>query len=71
MKTLAEVLEQSKEILESYYSNSKEILESAPPGKKYEKWVLANKQRFIKQYGKKKGLEVLYATAWKMANKSK
>lgn len=40
-----------------------EIDEVAAPGQ--EDWIKANKQRFIDQYGKEKGLGVLYATAWK------
>ena len=39
--------------------------ESAAPGK--EDWIKANKQRFIKQYGKEKGLKILYAKAWAMS----
>lgn len=42
-----------------------QVDEVAPPGK--EEWVKANKRNFEKQYGKKKGKEILYATAWKMA----
>lgn len=42
--------------------------EVSPPGEKYEKWILANKKRFIDQYGKEKGLAILYAKAWKMKN---
>jgi hypothetical protein len=45
------------------------LTEKAPPG--MEPWVKANKERFVKQYGKKKGIGVLYATAWKMFYKSK
>ena len=40
------------------------MTEKAPPG--MEPWVQANKERFVKQYGSKKGLGVVYATAWKM-----
>ncbi len=43
--------------------------EKAPPG--MEPWIKANKERFISQYGKKKGLGVVYATAWKMFYKKK
>jgi hypothetical protein len=43
--------------------------EKAPPG--MEPWVKANKERFIDQYGKKKGLSVLYAKAWKDFYKKK
>lgn len=46
-----------------HFNESAEILEAAAPG--MEDWIKANKQNFIDQYGKKKGLEVLYATAWK------
>lgn len=42
--------------------------ESAPPGK--EKWVKKNKKNFEKEYGKKKGDKVLYATAWKNKKKT-
>lgn len=43
------------------------ISESAAPG--MEDWVIANKQKFINQYGKEKGLEILYATSWKIHDK--
>jgi len=43
--------------------------EKAAPGQ--EDWVKSNKERFIKQYGKKKGLEVLYATSWKRSKSVK
>lgn len=46
------------------------INESAPPDPKIEKWIISNKDRFEKQYGKK-AKEVLYATAWKMYNDKK
>lgn len=39
------------------------IQESAPPGE--EDWVQKMKPKFLKKYGKKKGTETLYATAWK------
>jgi hypothetical protein len=39
------------------------VKESAAPGQ--EDWIKSNKEKFIKQYGKEKGEEVLYATAWK------
>ncbi len=44
-----------------------ELEEVAAPGQ--EAWIKKNKQHFIDQYGKKKGLEVLYATAWKRSKK--
>lgn len=37
--------------------------ESAPPGE--EDWIKKMKPDFIKRYGAKKGMEALYATAWK------
>lgn len=47
-----------------------EINEVAPPNPKIEKWIKANKERFVKEYGAKKGKEVLYAKAWKMHGQS-
>jgi hypothetical protein len=41
---------------------AEELGESAAPGQ--EDWIKSNKDKFIKQYGKTKGEEVLYATAW-------
>jgi hypothetical protein len=46
---------------------AKKLAEAAPPG--MEDWVKANKARFVKEYGDKKGHEVLYATAWKLHDK--
>lgn len=43
--------------------------EVAAPGQ--EAWIHANKARFKKEYGEKKGLEVLYATSWKRSKKGK
>ncbi|CAB4141223.1 hypothetical protein UFOVP410_62 [uncultured Caudovirales phage] len=45
------------------------IVEAAPPDAEIEKWIIANKERFKKEYGAEKGLEVLYAKAWDMYNK--
>lgn len=47
-----------------------DIQEVAPPNPKIEKWINANKERFIKEYGKEKGMQVLYAKAWKMHGQS-
>lgn len=47
-----------------------EINEVAPPNPKIEAWIKANKERFVKEYGEKKGKEVLYAKAWKMHGQS-
>jgi hypothetical protein len=46
------------------------INEVAPPNPKIEAWIKANKERFIKEYGKEKGTQVLYAKAWKMHGQS-
>lgn len=46
------------------------INEVAPPSPKIEKWIKANKERFVKEYGKEKGTQVLYAKAWKMHGQS-
>jgi|694.fasta_scaffold00037_85 hypothetical protein len=46
------------------------ISEVAPPNPKIEAWVKANKERFVKEYGKEKGTQVLYAKAWKMHGQS-
>ena len=45
------------------------LSEKAPPG--MENWIKSNKQRFKHQYGDKKGIGALYATAWKMFYKNK
>ena len=45
----------------------KKLDEVSAPGQ--EEWIKKNKKRFIDQYGKKKGMEVLYATAWKRSKK--
>ena len=45
-----------------------ELKEKAPPG--MEKWVKANKSKFKKEYGKDKGTEILYKTAWKKSNEA-
>ena len=47
----------------------KKLDESAPPGKKAEKWILDNKHKFIKKHGEKAGMSRLYATAWKLFGK--
>lgn len=47
-----------------------EIQEVAPPNPKIEKWIKANKERFVKEYGPEKGKQVLYAKAWKMHGQS-
>ena len=42
------------------------VNEVAPPDPKIEKWIKSNKERFVKEYGKEKGMRILYAKAWKM-----
>lgn len=56
------------EIIKSIKKDLKEstLEEKSPPGKDAENWIRSNKSRFIKQYGKKKGMSVLYAKAWDM-----
>jgi len=49
--------------------SEEELEEVAAPGQ--EEWIKDNKQRFIDQYGKKKGMSVLYATAWKRSKSMK
>lgn len=41
-----------------------DLMEKSPPDPKIEKWIVANKERFHKEYGDR-GNEVLYKTAWK------
>lgn len=47
------------------------ILEKSPNDPEIEAWIKSNKARFKKEYGEKKGTEVLYAKAWDMYNKKK
>lgn len=42
--------------------DEKDVEESTAPGQEH--FVKSNKARFRKEYGKKKGTAVLYATAW-------
>ena len=49
--------------------DEKDVEESTAPGQEH--FVKSNKAGFKKEYGKKKGTEVLYATAWKRHNKGK
>ncbi len=44
------------------------IQEKAPPSASMERFIKKKKQEFIDQYGAEKGMEILYATAWKMFN---
>ena len=50
-------------------SNYGDLDEVAPPGQ--EDWIRSNKARFKKEYGDKKGEQVLYATAWKRSKGKK
>lgn len=47
-----------------------EFMESAPPGKKAERFIKHQKKEFKKRYGKH-WKEVLYATAWKQFGESR
>lgn len=60
-------LSEDKECCDEDYN--KELSDATPPG--LEAWVKKNKSGFIKEYGKEKGLRVLYATAWKHYDRSK
>lgn len=64
----AEGSESDSEDEEDKPVNESQLKEKAAPGQ--EDWIKSNKQRFIKQYGKDKGMEVLYATAWKRSKKN-
>jgi RimK family alpha-L-glutamate ligase len=44
------------------------LQEKAPPDADMERFIKKKKQEFIDQYGAEKGMEILYATAWKMYN---
>lgn len=66
-KKLMEMVTEFCKTPHEYLSESVQLIEAAAPG--MEDWVIANKQKFIDQYGKKKGLSVLYATAWKIHDK--
>lgn len=46
----------------------KTTYESAPKSKEAEDWILSNKSRFKKEYGKD-WEQILYATAWKIFGK--
>jgi hypothetical protein len=46
-------------------SFKKYLMESAPPSSEAEEWIVANKDKFKKEYGDD-WESVLYATAWKM-----
>lgn len=59
-----------KLLLDKKKVNEAILHEVSPPSKEAEAWIKANKQRFVKEYGKKKGMEVLYATAWKKHGQS-
>lgn len=63
MKSAAKDAEDSKD----HDKDDDKLEEAAAPGQ--EDWIKSNKEKFIKQYGKKKGMEVLYATAWKRSKK--
>lgn len=42
------------------------LAEKAPPGKKAEAWIKANKSRFKDKYGDKAGEKILYGKAWNL-----
>ena len=61
--------EEDKEEVEESINEEEVVDEVAAPGQ--EDWIKSNKERFIKQYGKDKGMSVLYATAWKRSKDAK
>lgn len=70
------VSEQMKENATEYIHRRKllaahSLFEKAPPDKAIETWIQKNKERFQDQYGKEKGMEVLYGRAWNMYNSKK
>lgn len=52
----------------SKFTMVESIQEKAPPSASMERFIKKKKQEFIDQYGAEKGMEILYATAWKMHN---
>ncbi len=56
-------MDQSNQRRSSVDQDEQYVRESAPPGE--EDWVRKMKPQFVKRYGKQKGMDVLYATAWK------
>lgn len=59
------------ELPESLTEAALELLqETAPPDAKIEKWITANKPRFIEKYGKEAGERILYGKAWNMFSES-
>lgn len=56
--------------MRSFIDKMDEIVNEVAPTDQ-EAWVKKNKSKFKKEYGDKKGEEVLYATAWKKHNKDK
>lgn len=47
------------------------LAEKAPPGKKAEEWIKANKSRFKDKYGDKAGEKILYGKAWNLFGEEK
>jgi hypothetical protein len=64
----AEYFAKKKKNAEEKSTTKNKVDESAPPGKKAEKFIKDSKESFRKKYGKK-WQEVLYATAWKKFGK--
>ena len=70
VSTLNFLRNRPKSITEGTQVVEEVLSEDAPPSKKIETWIKANKQRFIDKYGER-GEEVLYSTAWNMHKKDK
>jgi hypothetical protein len=58
-----------KKSQEARETQRKIMQEATPPG--MEDWVVSNKKKFVSQYGKEKGMQVLYSLAWKKYNEKK
>ncbi len=63
-------MKKGKKVLLDKKIKEEAINEVAPKNPKIEKWIKSNKERFVKEYGKEKGMQVLYAKAWKMHGQS-
>lgn len=68
LKNMAKRRGETMEELNSKISHSL-YNESSPPNAEIEHWIKSNKDTFTNKYGKKKGMSILYAKAWKMHNK--
>ena len=66
-KSLLNKFGKTPSVLDESVFEEEGLSEASAPG--MEDWIVANKEKFVDQYGKKKGLQILYATAWKLHDK--